>query len=282
MKHIPVLLNDVLDALGDISGRTIVDCTFGAGGYSRAFLERGANVIAFDRDTNVVSDADALKQEYVDKFRFINAPFSEIKSLDPKEFDDVVFDLGISSMQIDNAERGFSFRFNAPLDMRMDTRTDVTASDLIENLSYEELADVLYEYGDIKNSRAFAKVLKENKPKTTFELKNLIKKPGDIAPVFQALRMAVNDEMGQLKDALETVCTLLRHDGLCICVTFHSLEDRIVKNTFRKWTDVAGDPRLPTVGVAGYKLLKTKTPSNSELENNPRARSAHMRGVQKV
>jgi 16S rRNA (cytosine1402-N4)-methyltransferase len=282
MKHIPVLLNDVLDALGNISGRTIVDCTFGAGGYSRAFLERGAKVIAFDRDTNVVADAKQLQQEYGDKFRFISAPFSEISQLNSDEFDDVVFDLGISSMQIDNAERGFSFRFDAPLDMRMDTRTNMTASDLITNSTVEDLADILYEYGDIKKSRMLATILKEKQPKTTFELRDLIKNPGDIAPVFQALRIAVNDEMGQIKDALGSVNNLLRPGGRCICVTFHSIEDRIVKNTFRKWTETTGDPRLPVVSAPKYKLLKTKTPSDGELEQNSRARSAHMRGVEKL
>ena len=112
MKHIPVLLNDVLAMLGDIRGRTIVDCTFGAGGYTRAFLERGANVIAFDRDKNVIADAEQIKKEYGDRFRFINDEFSAINQLDNTEFDDVVFDLGISSMQIDNGDRGFSFRFD--------------------------------------------------------------------------------------------------------------------------------------------------------------------------
>ena len=282
MKHIPVLLNDVLNTLGDISGRTIVDCTFGAGGYSRAFLEHGAKVIAFDRDTNVIADADKLKQEYGDRFRFINAPFSEIKQLKSDDFDDVVFDLGISSMQIDNAERGFSFRFDAPLDMRMDPRTEITAYDLINNVSVEDLADILYEYGDIKKSYKLANLLKEKQPKTTFELRDLIKVPGDVAPVFQSLRIAVNDEMGQIKDALNSVNMLLKSGGRCVCVTFHSLEDRIVKNTFRKWTDIAGDPRLPTINVPLYKLLKTKTPSEQEIELNSRARSAHMRGVEKV
>ncbi len=282
MKHIPVLLDDVLDTLGDISGRTIVDCTFGAGGYSRAFLDCGAKVIAFDRDTNVIPDAEQLKKEYGDKFSFISAPFSEIKQLEVATFDDVVFDLGISSMQIDNAERGFSFRFDAPLDMRMDSRTDLTAADLINNYTVEELADILYEYGDIKKSHKLAALLKEKQPKTTFELRDLIKVPGDVAPVFQALRIAVNDEMGQIKDALDSVDKLLCQGGRCICVTFHSLEDRIVKNTFRKWTDVSGDPRLPTVSTAAYKLLKTKTPSKQETDNNSRARSAHMRGVEKL
>lgn len=282
MKHIPVLLNDVLNALGDIRGRKIVDCTFGAGGYSRAFLERGAGVIAFDRDTNVIADADKLKQEFGDKFQFINAPFSEIKQLSIGDFDDVVFDLGISSMQIDNGERGFSFRFDAPLDMRMDTRTGITAADLINKLTVEELADILYEYGDIKKSHKLAAQLKEKQPKTTFELRDLIKVPGDVAPVFQALRIAVNDEMGQVKSALDSVDGLLQSGGRCVCVTFHSIEDRIVKNTFNKWSLPVGDPRLPIVAEPKYKLLKTKTPSKQELDENPRARSAHMRGVEKV
>lgn len=282
MKHVPVLLNDVLGALSNVDGRKIVDCTFGAGGYSRAFLERGASVIAFDRDTSVIADADKLKQEFGDRFHFISAPFSEIKQLNASDFDDVVFDLGISSMQIDNGERGFSFRFDAPLDMRMDTRTGITAVDLINNLTIEELADVLYEYGDIKKSHKLASILKEKQPKTTFELRDLIKVPGDIAPVFQALRIAVNDEMGQIKNALNSVDGLLQSGGRCICVTFHSIEDRIVKNTFNKWSGTVGDPRLPIVAEPRYRLLKTKTPSEQELESNPRARSAHMRGVEKV
>lgn len=132
LKHIPVLLNDVLAMLGDIRGRTIVDCTFGAGGYTRAFLERGANVIAFDRDKNVIADAEQIKKEYGDRFRFINAEFSAINQLDSNEFDDVVFDLGISSMQIDNGDRGFSFRFDGPLDMRMDSDAKHSALDLIK------------------------------------------------------------------------------------------------------------------------------------------------------
>ncbi len=282
MKHIPVLLTEVLQTLGDIKNRTVVDCTFGAGGYTRAFLECGANVIAFDRDTNVVEDANKIKQEYGDRFQFINSAFSDIKNLNPADFDDVVFDLGISSMQIDNGERGFSFRFDAPLDMRMDTRNKQNAQNLIESLSENDLADILYEYGDIKSSHKMAHILKEHKPTTTFELRDLIKNQKDIAPVFQALRIAVNDEMGQIKSALESVHNMLSSNGRCICVTFHSLEDRIVKNTFHKWTQTDGDPRLPTVKNAEYVSLKTFTPSEKELEQNPRSRSAHMRGVQKV
>ena len=282
MKHIPVLLKDVKNALGDINGRTVVDSTFGAGGYTRAFLESGANVIAFDRDTNVLSDAEEIKKQYGDKFKFINAPFSEIRQLNSGDFDDIVFDLGISSMQIDNAMRGFSFRFDAPLDMRMDTRTKITAADLIEKLSDSELADILYEYGDIKKSYMMAKILKKELPKTTFDLRDLIKKQNDVAPIFQALRIAVNDEMGQIKSALDNVHDLLRPGGRCICVTFHSIEDRIVKNAFRKWTESIGNPRLPSLEAPEYKLLKTVVPSDEEVAENPRARSAHMRGVVKV
>ena len=144
------------------------------------------------------------------------------------------------------------------------------------------MADVLYEYGDIKKSHQLAKILKDKLPTTTFQLRDLIKNPNDVAPVFQALRIAVNDEMGQIKSALATVHDLLRSGGKCICVTFHSLEDRIVKNTFRTRTNIDGDPRLPVSVVPEYKMLRAVTPTETEIKNNPRARSAHMRGVEKV
>lgn len=276
-KHIPVLLGAVLDALGDIQGKTIVDCTFGAGGYSRAFLERSANVIAFDRDPNVVADANALRGEFGNRFKFIPQPFSNIGDLE-QSVDAIVLDLGISSMQIDIPERGFSFRADAPLDMRMEQK-GLTAAQLIEQISVAELADVLRNYGDVKKANILARAIKDACPQTTFELRDLIHNPKDVAPVFQALRIAVNDEMGELERALVHVPDLLVSGGKCICVTFHSLEDRIVKNTFRTWTTAPGDPRLPVVGTAPFIQIKTAVPTESELEHNPRARSAHMRGV---
>lgn len=282
MKHIPVLLDAVLETLGDIKNRTIVDCTFGAGGYTRAFLERGANVIAFDRDTNVMVDVEKIKKEFGDRLRFINSAFDNIKDLPASDFDDIVFDLGISSMQIDNGERGFSFRFDGPLDMRMDSRLKMDAKTLIRETSREDLANILYEYGDIKKSYMFADILKKELPETTFQLRDLIKNPKDIAPIFQALRIAVNDEMGQIKSALNYVRGSLRSGGRCICVTFHSLEDRIVKNTFRQWTAQNGDVRLPTKDVPEYEMLRAVKPDNTETEKNPRARSAHLRGVKKL
>ena len=276
-KHIPVLLGAVLDALGDVQGKTIVDCTFGAGGYSRAFLERGANVIAFDRDPNVVVDANALGGEFGNRFKFIPQPFSNIGDLE-QSVDAIVFDLGISSMQIDIPERGFSFRADAPLDMRMEQK-GLTAAQLIEQISVAELADILRNYGDVKKANILARAIKDSCPQTTFELRDLIHNPKDVAPIFQALRIAVNDEMGELERALARVPDLLVSGGKCICVTFHSLEDRIVKNTFRTWTTAPGDPRLPVVGTAPFIQIKTAVPTESELEHNPRARSAHMRGV---
>ena len=281
MKHIPVLLDAVLNALGDVRGTHIVDCTFGAGGYTRAFLSCGAYVTAFDRDPNVLVDADAIRAEYGERFNFIPRAFSSLAEIDDT-FDAIVFDLGISSMQIDNGERGFSFRMDAALDMRMDTQNLIPAADLIENMSVNELASILRDYGDVRNATNIARAIKNVAPKTTFQLRDLIHNPKDVAPIFQALRIAVNDEMGEIKRALATVPEHLKCDGKCICVTFHSIEDRIVKNTFREWTTAPGDPRMPIVATAPFVAIKTALPDGAELKNNPRARSAHMRGVTKV
>lgn len=277
MKHIPVLLDRVIETLGDVKNRTVIDCTFGNGGYSKAFLDLGANVIAFDRDSNVVQTANEFAQKYGDKFQFINKPFSSLGEL-PDKYYAIVFDLGISSMQIDNGDRGFSFRFDGPLDMRMGN-TGKTAADLIKNLTIHEIAKILSDYGDVKKAMPIARAMKDTLPETTFALRDLIYNPKDIAPVFQALRIAVNDELGQIESALKSVPELLSVNGICICVTFHSLEDRIVKNIFREWTTVPGDPRMPEIEPAKFKLLKTFTPADSELANNQRARSAHMRAV---
>lgn len=280
VEHVPVLLGAVLDALGDVQGKTIVDCTFGAGGYSRAFLERGANVIAFDRDPNALRYVDDFKKDFPGRFEFMPLAFSNVANLD-KTVDAIVFDLGISSMQIDVRERGFSFRADGPLDMRM-AQVGMTAAELIAQSSVAELTQILKKYGDVKKAAVLANAMKKVLPQTTFELRDLIFNPKDVAPVFQALRIAVNDEMGELEAALAAVPDLLVVGGKCICVTFHSLEDRIVKATFRDWTTAPGDPRLPALDSAAFELLKTALPDATEIENNPRARSAHLRGVKKI
>ena len=183
-------------------------------------------------------------------------------------------------MQIDIAERGFSFRADAPLDMRM---SDVgkTAAELIDELSGADLTRILREYGDVKKAGIIANAIKRALPKTTFALRDLIHNPRDVAPVFQALRIAVNDEMGEIERALGVVPEMLRPHGKCVCVTFHSLEDRIVKNTFRAWTTPAGDPRMPVVDAPKFIALRPQTPTDDEVARNPRARSAHLRAVAK-
>lgn len=276
-KHVPVLLGAVLDALGDIKGKRIIDCTFGAGGYTRAFLNAGAIVTAFDRDPNVVDTAAAVKDEFGDRFTFVGRAFSGIADL-TDEYDAVVFDLGISSMQIDVAGRGFSFRFDGPLDMRM-SGAGQSAADLIAGADVADLAKILRDWGDVKKAGIIARAMKERLPQTTLDLREIIHDPRDVAPVFQALRIAVNDEMGEVMRALAAVPRLLAPGGKCICVTFHSIEDRIVKNTFREWTMVPGDPRLPNVGAAPFQLIRAVRPSGGEIDANSRARSAHMRGV---
>ncbi len=276
-KHVPVLLDSVMAALGDISGRNIVDATFGAGGYSRAFLDAGARVTAFDRDPHVLADVAAMRAQYGDRFTFIPRPFSAMAELDG-EYDAVVFDLGISSMQIDEAARGFSFRWDGPLDMRM-SGDGRSAADLIAETSPGDLARILRDYGDVNNAMPLARRICDVRPQTTFELKDLISRPRDVAPVFQALRIAVNDEMGEVQRALAAVPGLLRVGGMCLCVTFHSLEDRIVKNTFREWTTAPGDPRMPTVAAAPFRAMRAIVPAAAEVASNPRARSAHLRGV---
>ena len=280
MKHIPVLLDSVIKSLGDLRGKRVVDCTFGAGGYTRAFLGMGAYVTAFDRDPNVADDAKQIQKEYGNMFRFISKTFSRLNDLD-EQFDAIVFDLGISSMQIDIADRGFSFRMDGPLDMRM-SATGLTAADFIKTHSTDDIAQILHDFGDVKRAKPIAAAIKKQLPKTTFELRDLIHNPNDIAPVFQALRIVVNDEFGELKRALTAVPDKLVTGGKCICVTFHSIEDRIVKNTFRDWTTPPGDVHLPTTRPAPFEMIKPAKPSADEIKSNPRSRSAHMRGVIKT
>ena len=277
MKHVPVLLDAVCNALGDVAGMHIIDATFGAGGYTRAFLNAGAIVTAFDRDPNVAADAATVAADFGNRFSFIARPFSAMSELDG-QYDAIVFDLGISSMQIDIAERGFSFRSDAALDMRMSV-TGESAADLIARLGVDELAKILRDYGDVKKAAVIARAIKDAQPKTTFALKELIFNPRDVAPVFQALRIAVNDEMGELTRALDAVPGLLRAGGKCVCVTFHSLEDRIVKNIFREWTTAPGAPRMPVTTPAPFEMMRPVTPTQGEVAHNPRARSAHMRAV---
>ncbi len=295
-KHYPVMLKEVLESLDISSGKLFVDATFGNGGYSEAILQAAeCKVIAIDRDKNVLPRAEELKQKYGSRFEFRQGCFGDFADIISEEIDGAVFDIGVSSMQLDEAERGFSFSKEAPLDMRMSQSGD-TAADLVNFLSESELADILYNYGEEKKSRQIAKKIVEArkvKPiKTTTELANIIYQVikrsfnQTIDPAtrsFQALRIAVNDELGELERGLQQSAQALKKGGRLVVVDFHSLEDRIVKGFFKKNSD-------KTVHVSRYGKVEPKesdamfsyaskvvVPSQEELEANIRSRSAKLR-----
>lgn len=294
--HVPVLLEEVLSALSPVAGRRVVDGTFGAGGYSRALLEAGAHVIGIDRDPSVAPHVEALTQTFPDHFRFIAGTFSELDTLvaDHGPVDAVVLDIGVSSMQLDQAERGFSFMRDGPLDMRM-SRSGTSAADLVNGLDAEDLANLLYAYGEERKSRRIAQFIvaaRQDAPiATTLELARIIekaigRKPGDAHPAtrsFQALRIAVNSEFDQLVEGLFAAERLLVEGGRLAVVSFHSLEDRIVKRFFDP--DKGGPtasrhlPQVEAVPRRWHPVAKAVKSGAAELARNPRARSAVLRSA---
>lgn len=290
--HVPVLLDEVLAALGPLEGARIVDGTFGAGGYSRALLNAGASVVAIDRDPNVQRFVDRLTAEFPSRFSFVRGAFAELDQLAAGPVDGVVLDIGVSSMQLDEADRGFSFMREGPLDMRMAGEGD-SAADLVNGLDETELANLLYAYGEERKSRRIAHSIvaaRADRPiATTTELARLIekaigRKPGDAHPAtrsFQALRIAVNDEFGQLVEGLFASERLLPEGGRLAVVTFHSLEDRIVKRFFDPEKGGPAQSRhLPQVSRDAKRwteVRKAVKPSTSETARNARARSAMLR-----
>ena len=293
--HIPVLLKEVLAYLCPKSG-LFVDGTFGAGGYTRAILEAHPQnrVIAFDRDPTTKKAAEKFKKEFGSRFEFVSACFSEIPQYVNEKIDGLVLDIGVSSMQIDTPERGFSLRFDGPLDMRM-SENGPSAADLIAALPEKDLADILYKYGEERQSRKIAHALKEYLPKTTTEMADIIhhvmprpKDGSDSATrSFQALRIAVNDELGELEKILESSPNLLKKEGRLVVVSFQSLEDRIVndflQNHVAKMTHK--NKYAKTQEEEGVFKILTKKPviaSKEELERNPRAHSAKLRAAQRT
>ena len=292
VPHVPVLLAEVLEALAPLPGARIVDGTFGAGGYSRALLEAGASVIAIDRDPSVRRFADALSAEFPSRFNFVAGTFAELDQLVAGPVDGVVLDIGVSSMQLDQPDRGFSFMRDGPLDMRMSGEGE-SAADLINGLDEGDLADLLFAYGEERKSRRIAHTIvtaRAAEPiRTTAELARLIekaigRKPGDPHPAtrsFQALRIAVNDEFGQLVEGLFATERLLLEGGRLAVVTFHSLEDRIVKRFFDPEkggpTQSRHLPQVATEAPRWTNVAKAIKAGAAELERNPRARSATLR-----
>jgi len=294
--HVPVLMDEVLAALSPLSGKRVVDGTFGAGGYSRALLEAGAIVVAIDRDPSVKPFADALMAEFEGRFIFTAGTFSELDSLAAEHgpIDGVVLDIGVSSMQLDQPERGFSFMREGPLDMRMSGEGQ-SAADLVNTLDAEPLANLLYAFGEERKSRRIAQFIvaaRETAPiQTTLELARIIekavgRKPGDAHPAtrsFQALRIAVNAEFDQLVEALFAAERLLAAGGRLAVVTFHSLEDRIVKRFLDP--DKGGPaqsrhlPQVVTEAHRWVEVAKARKAGQAEVDRNPRARSAILRSA---
>lgn len=294
--HLPVLMGEVVQALEPGPGKTVIDGTFGAGGYARAILATGATVIAFDRDPTARRFAEGLP---ADRFRLIEARFSEMASeVGEASVDGVALDLGVSSMQLDEAERGFSFMRDGPLDMRMGA-TGPTAADLVNTAEPAELARILYVYGEERQSRRIAGAIARRRAEQPFsrtlELAEFIEKAlggrrgAKVHPAtrsFQAIRIAVNEELSELEEGLAAAERVLRPNGRLCVVTFHSLEDRIVKSflSVRAGRTPAGSRHAPPVqaGAApSFQLLfnGARAPSEEEVKANPRARSAKLRAA---
>ncbi len=299
-EHYPVMLPEILSALSPQDGGVYVDGTFGAGGYSRAILDAAdCQVYAIDRDENACEAATALEGEYSGRFVFLRGRFGDVQSLlsdaGVKEIDGFVLDIGVSSMQIDQAERGFSFRFDGPLDMRMDASSGQTAADIVNTYDQDDLANVIYEYGEERKSRHIARKIVERRTEREFsrtsDLADVIREAipktykGKIDPAtrtFQALRIAVNDELGELERALNASEGILKTDGRLVVVSFHSLEDGLVKRFIKeKEGGEQGSRHMPQIVTtdAVFKALKKKAikPSDKEVAENPRSRSARMR-----
>jgi 16S rRNA (cytosine1402-N4)-methyltransferase len=299
--HIPVMLREVLAALDPRADETYIDGTLGAGGYSRAILDHAdCRVIAIDRDAEAHRRAAAWQGQYGNRLILVQNTFGNVRDCVSAPVNGFVLDIGVSSMQIDQAERGFSFRFDGPLDMRMDQGSCESAADLVNTMSESDLADLIYAYGDERHSRRIAKAIVEARKiqpvTTTGKLASIIRtvipktKKDDIDPAtrsFQALRIAVNDELGELQRALDGAEHVLAEGGRLAIVTFHSLEDRIVKNFLKERSgDVPSPSRhLPAAAESAFaptfKLLSRKAveAADDETQANPRARSARLRAA---
>ena len=297
MKHNPVMLPEVLSALAVRANDVCVDGTFGNGGYSEAILKSAdCVVVGLDRDPNVTPRAIELESEWSGRFRLIQTPFSKMDKVGIGAVDAVVLDIGVSSMQLDQAERGFSFMREGPLDMRMEQGGGATARDAVMCLSVGELTRVFQVYGEEKRARHVANCIVSAREQgdiiTTADLAGVLEKAlgrrGKTHPatrVFQALRIFVNDELGELYHGLCAAERILSPGGRLVVVTFHSLEDRIVKSFFRRRAgEVKGGsryaPEVKNTGpAASFTLLKRSVtkPSKVEIEENARSRSAKLR-----
>lgn len=307
MKHYSVLKNELIEGLNINPDGVYIDATLGYAGDSKEILKRLRRgfLFAFDQDEDAIHFSQKELSKIGDNFKLIYSNFSHIKEKLEEEnislVDGIIFDLGLSSPQIDEVNRGFSFMKDAELDMRMDLHGDVTAKDIVNNYTLDALTDIFYKYGEEKYSRSIAKSIVKDRSKkeieTTLELVDSIKKGVPYKyfiathperQIFQAIRIEVNNELNVLETALEDAIKMLKVGGRICVITFHSLEDRIVKQIFKKYSDinplVKGLPVIPDEYKPLIKLINKKPilPSNEELDENSRSRSAKLRIIERV
>lgn len=304
MQHIPVLFHEVLDTLNPIPGGLYVDGTVGAGGHARGILKAispEGKLLGLDRDPAALEIAESRLAEFGNQVVLIHSSYSRLKlhlnNLNWKTVDGILLDLGLSSMQLDNPERGFSFRKAGPLDMRFDPSQPLSAADLINESSKDDLADLIFRYGEERYSRKIADAIIANRPlEDTQELADIIESairntPSRIHPAtrtFQALRIAVNQELKALEAFLPTALDALNPGGRLAVIAFHSLEDRIVKQFFRKESkDCICPPEIPQCACGHKKQLREINrrpirPEDKEILENPRSRSAKLRVAEKI
>ena len=306
--HRPVLLEETMKLLAPERGGLFVDCTVGLGGHSEAILKSSpdSRVIGMDLDTAALAYSRQRLAPFGDRFRAFQANFRAINAVlqqaDERDPNGVLADLGVSSMQFDSPERGFSFRFDAPLDMRMDPGTGATAADLLQQLPESEIARIIFEFGEERHSRRIARRIVERREQgkpitTTTELADLVRhaagghKRQQIHPAtrtFQALRIAVNNELEGLGEFVESAVDLLIPDGRFAGISFHSLEDRILKRELKRLSGHCEcPPRMPVCSCGARKVVEVLTrrpvaPGAGEIDENPRARSAKLRACRKL
>jgi len=304
-KHISVLLEEAIDYLAIKEDGIYVDCTLGGGGHSSVILSKltSGHLYAFDQDDYAIKKAREKLSGVGSNFTIIKSNFEHIKEelakLDVHHVDGILYDLGVSSFQFDIPDRGFSYNYDADLDMRMDQSKDLTAKKIVNTYSFEDLTKILYRYADESFAKPIAnhiiKRRKEQTINTTFELvdiikdalpqKKLSKKGHPAKKTFQALRIAVNDELGVFERSLEDAFTLLKKDGRIVVISFHSLEDRIAKTMFKEVSTVDIPKNVPMLDLpeADFSLLHKKVilPSEEELALNNRAHSAKLRAIKK-
>jgi 16S rRNA (cytosine1402-N4)-methyltransferase len=296
--HVPVLLAEVLAAAKAQPGQRWIDGTFGRGGHTRALLERGASVLGLDRDSEAEGAARALEARWSNNFKWKQRNFKELKTCSHEhgwdKVNGVLLDLGVSSPQLETAERGFSFRAEGLLDMRMDRRSGPTAADLVNELSESELSKLFYEHGGEREARRVARALVARRRRAPFrattDLASVVaetlphRRAGGIHPatkVFQALRIAVNGEQEALVAALPQAIEIMQPGGMLAVISFHSGEDRVVKQFMRersaRWLDTPRHPNTLPNPMCHLREVKRYLPSEEEIERNPRARSARLR-----